>query len=140
MAWLSFARGEAVSPPDSLLFPWERGFLGVVFGHRDPITLWGSRGVDVPVRVEPALQQPEQPAPTAEPTAVDWQPWGVCRSARVPRLRGTQPVDEDRRRGLAVSRWRWILEVAGATSEMFKQSAGQSEESLGRALVDACYT
>ena len=138
--WLSVAQGEASSLPPALQYPWERGFLGVVFGYRDPIELWGMRGAQVPVRVEPALARPAPIAPTTATAGPEWQPSGVCRTVRVPRLKGTQPVDQDNSRAIAISRWRWLLEVAGPASRLHRQTLGQDDEARSQALVDACYS
>ena len=67
--WLSQARAEARNLPPSLLFPWERGFLGVVFGTRLPLEPFGYHGVEVPVRMEPALAR--APPPVANTLAAD---------------------------------------------------------------------
>ena len=107
--WLSQSRAEVQQLPDALLYPWERGFLGVVFGTRLPLEPFGYRAMAVPMRVEPAL-----PAPASTPEAPltgckEWQPTGVCVATRVPRLRGTKPVDEDADRAPVVARWRRLL-------------------------------
>ena len=61
--WLSQARAESDALPSSLLFPWEQGFLGVVFGTRLPLEPFGYRGLPVPLRVEPTLAVPAKASP-----------------------------------------------------------------------------
>ena len=138
--WLSQARAETGTIPPSLQFPWERGFLGVVFGYRLPLEPFGYIGLEVPLRVEPVLAEPPRAAPAAPAKEKAWQPTGVCTTVRVPRLRGTQPVDENGARAPIVARWRWLLEVAGPMSDLYRRSAGGGEEAVSRAITDACYS
>ena len=138
-SWLSQSRAMAPPVPEALLYPWERGFLGVVFGHRLPLEPYGYRGLEVPVRVEPALVAPAQVEPARTSPDREWQPAGVCATTRVPRLRGTRPVDEDAARAPIVARWRWLLEIAAADSDLHRRSVCGGEEALSRALADACY-
>ena len=107
--WLSQSRAEVQQLPDALLYPWERGFLGVVFGTRLPLEPFGYRAMAVPMRVEPALPAPAS-TPEAPPLLAVRS--GSPREDAWPRRSpgwGTEPVDEDADRAPVVARWRRLL-------------------------------
>ena len=137
MASYAFRHGAY---PVGLQFPWERGFLGVVMGSRDIIELPFLRAPEVAQRIEPALS----PAPTAKEPAleagVEWEPDGLCSTTALPRLRRAAELDEGGLRGKAIGKWRWIAELAGSASAVFRVMEQAPEHEAAQVLQDACYS
>ena len=116
---------EAQNIPEWMLMPWERGFLGVVFGTRPLIELpLFQEGGPAELRAPP-LQAPD-PAPKGadgvEPDVTEeWEPGRVFVRVPIQRAKVRWARDRPDERGLAIARWRWLAEVAGRRSKLYRQ-------------------
>ena len=91
----------------------------------------------------PPLQAPE-PAPegaglSEQGVVEEWEPGRVFVRVPIPRARVRWARDRPDERGLAIARWRWLAEVAGRRSKLYRQVLAASPHEAERMVEDAFY-
>ena len=134
---------ETREVPEWLLFRWEGGFLGVVFGNRPILELPAFR-MGNPALLQGPPPAPPEPAPERSDdrevgAEESWEPGRVFVKVPIPRARARWARDRPDERGLAIARWQWLAEVAGRRSKLYRQLMEASPSEAEKIVGDVFY-